>query len=297
MTEVSLPQNAVSKEQLSTLLSKMGTFFDVVRIVDPVSMIVYSLENGELIAQPDGCFHVWKRTGRCENCVSVKSYINNKRLSKFDFIDSDIFHVVAQPLVVNGQRFVLEVVTESDDEVLISAYGINDFVEKITDYNHKIYTDQLTGVANRRYLDERFDILIERSAQRNNSLASIMVDLDDFKDINDKYGHLAGDEVLQYVAETLVKSFKPVDDDIVSRYGGDEFFVALHGLNKLELEKRMNEIQQTVAKDARSPKVSIGVFYQQNITVTSPVELLERADKAMYSVKEHNKNGHVIVEE
>lgn len=285
-----------SKDQVPHLLSSMGKLFDVVRLVDPISMVVYTMADGELVAQPNGCFHVWNKTGRCENCISSKCFVSGERLSKFEFIDQDIFHVVSQPVMIENEKYVLEVVTSSDDEVLVTAFGNSDFVDKITGFNHKIYTDELTGVSNRRYLDERLPILVDRAQSADLSLAAIMVDIDDFKDVNDTCGHLAGDEVLKFVASVIAACLAPVGDDIVARYGGDEFFAALHNVSKDVLNQRMDKIQNMIAQDERTPKVSIGVFYQPKIAVIDPIDLVQRADKAMYSVKERGKNGHVIVE-
>ena len=118
----------------------------MVRLVDPISMTVYTIENGELHAQPDSCFHVWNRTARCENCVSSRCFMKRERYSKFEFINNDIYHVVAQPVEVDGKRYVLEVVTASNDNVLLSAFGNNEFVDCVTTFNRKMYTDDLTGL-------------------------------------------------------------------------------------------------------------------------------------------------------
>lgn len=109
-------------------------------------MTVYTIENGELHAQPDSCFHVWNRTARCENCVSSRCFMKRERYSKFEFINNDIYHVVAQPVEVDGKRYVLEVVTASNDNVLLSAFGNNEFVDCVTTFNCKMYTDDLTGL-------------------------------------------------------------------------------------------------------------------------------------------------------
>lgn len=134
------------KAHFQELAAEMSQLFDVVRLVDPISMTVYTIENGELHAQPDRCFHVWNRTARCENCVSSRCFMKRERYSKFEFINNDIYHVVAQPVEVDGKRYVLEVVTASNDNVLLSAFGNNEFVDCATAFNRKMYTDDLTGL-------------------------------------------------------------------------------------------------------------------------------------------------------
>ena len=181
------------KAHFQELVAEMSQLFDVVRLVDPISMTAYTIEDGMLHAQPDSCFHVWNKAARCENCVSARCFMECERYSKFEFIGSDIYHVVAQPVEVDGERYVLEVVTASNDNVLLSAFGNNEFVDRVTTFNRKMYTDDLTGLSNRRYLDERLDILINRSVLDGTPLSVVMLDIDDFKGINDSLGHLAGD--------------------------------------------------------------------------------------------------------
>ena len=133
------------KAHFQELVAEMSQLFDVVRLVDPISMTAYTIEDGMLHAQPDSCFHVWNKAARCENCVSARCFMERERYSKFEFIGSDIYHVVAQPVEVDGKRYVLEVVTASNDNVLLSAFGNNEFVDRVTAFNRKVYTTTSPG--------------------------------------------------------------------------------------------------------------------------------------------------------
>lgn len=280
--------------QIERIISETSELFDVVRLVDPISMTVYSIRDGELVAEPGGCYHVWKKGDRCENCISSRCFMDGARYSKFEFIDQQIFHVVAQPVTVEGQRYVLEVVTASNDNVLLTAFGNNAFVERITTFNHKIYTDELTGLSNRRFLDERFGLMIDRAQHDGSSLAVAMLDIDDFKDVNDKQGHLAGDRVLTLTAHALREGLVPTDDDILARYGGDEFFAAFIDLSADELKVRIERAQAALARENLGITLSIGAFCQEPISITDSKELIQRADRAMYQVKAVGKNGFRI---
>lgn len=281
-------------QQIERIIDDTSQLFDVVRLVDPISMTVYSIRDGELVAEPGGCYHVWKKGDRCENCVSSRCFMDGSRYTKFEFIDQDIFNVIAQPVIVEGQKYVLEIVTASNDNVLLTAFGNNAFVERITSYNHKIYTDELTGISNRRFLDERFGLLIDRAVHDGSSLAVLMVDIDDFKDVNDLQGHLAGDRTLTLTAHALREGLVPTDDDILARYGGDEFFAALIDVDTDELEVRIRRAQAAVAHEDLGVTLSIGAFCQKQVTVTDTRELIKRADRAMYRVKAGGKNNFRI---
>ena len=284
------------KEKIAQIIADASKFFDVVRLVDPISMTVYSFEDGELVAQQGGCHRVWGKEDRCENCISAKCFMDERRYSKFEFVDQDIYHVVAQCVEIDGKRYVLEVVTESNDDVLLSAFGTNDFVDRITTFNRKVYADELTGLSNRRCMNDRFAILADSAQREGASLAVVMADIDDFKLINDTHGHLAGDEALQFAAKTLLGCFKPSKDDIVARYGGDEFFVALKGVSREDVQQRAEDVLTRISGRKPGITVSVGVYFQQEVRVADPKAIIRRADEAMYTAKAAGKNNCVIKE-
>ena len=284
------------KAHFQELVAEMSQLFDVVRLVDPISMTAYTIEDGKLHAQPDSCFHVWNKAARCENCVSARCFMERERYSKFEFIGSDIYHVVAQPVEVDGKRYVLEVVTASNDNVLLSAFGNNEFVDRVTTFNRKMYTDDLTGLSNRRYLDERLDILINRSALDGTSLAVVMLDIDDFKGINDSLGHLAGDEALSQVADALREALAPTAEDILVRYGGDEFIAVLRNVSEAELERRLRSIPPIEVDGGMRVTFSVGAYYQEKVENLDAKALIQRADRAMYDAKATGKNSFAVEE-
>ena len=284
------------KAHFQELAAEMSQLFDAVRLVDPISMTAYTIEDGEFHAQPDNCFHVWNRTARCENCVSSRCFMERERYSKFEFINNDIYHVVAQPVEVDGKRYVLEVVTASNDNVLLSAFGNNEFVDRVTTFNRKMYTDDLTGLSNRRYLDERLNILINRSVLDGTPLSVVMLDIDDFKDINDGLGHLAGDKVLSRVAEVLREALAPTTEDILARYGGDEFVAALRNVSVAELECRLRSIPPIDVDGGMRVTFSVGAYYQEKVENLDAQTLIQRADHAMYDAKATGKNSFEVEE-
>lgn len=284
------------KAHFQELAAEMSQLFDVVRLVDPISTMVYIIENGELHAQPDSCFHVWNKTARCENCVSARCFMERERYSKFEFIDNDIYHVVAQPVEVDGRRYVLEVVTASNGNVLLSAFGNNEFVDRVTTFNRKIYTDDLTGLSSRRYLDERLGILIGRSVLGATPLSVVMFDIDDFKGVNDRLGHLAGDKVLSQVAGALREALAPTVEDILARYGGDEFIAALRNVSEAELERRLRSIPSIEVDEGMRVTLSVGVFYQEKVENLDAQILIQRVDRAMYDAKATGKNSFTVEE-
>ena len=287
-------EHSYTVAEISQVIEQNSQLFDVVRLVDPISMTVYRIEDGRLVGQPGGCYNVWHKSDRCENCVSSRCLMDHARYSKFEFIDHDIYHVVAQPIAVDGRKFVLEVVTESDDNVLLTAFGNNDFVNRITEYNHKVYTDELTGLSNRRFLNERLELMATRAVHDGASLAVIMIDIDDFKDINDLQGHLAGDEALRRVGDTLARGFRPGNEDILARYGGDEFFCALWDIERDDLDARLKAVQQIADESGLGVTMSMGALFEPVARETSAEDLIKSADRIMYGIKAAGKNNYAI---
>ena len=287
-------EHSYTVAEISQVIEQNSQLFDVVRLVDPISMTVYRIEDGRLVGQPGGCYNVWHKSDRCENCVSSRCLMDHARYSKFEFIDHDIYHVVAQPIAVDGRKFVLEVVTESDDNVLLTAFGNNDFVNRITEYNHKVYTDELTGLSNRRFLNERLELMATRAVHDGASLAMIMIDIDDFKDINDLQGHLAGDEALRRVGDTLARGFRPGNEDILARYGGDEFFCALWDIERDDLDARLKAVQQIADESGLGVTMSMGALFEPVARETSAEDLIKSADRIMYGIKAAGKNNYAI---
>jgi diguanylate cyclase (GGDEF)-like protein len=157
-------------------------------------------------------------------------------------------------------------------------------------------TDPLTGVFNRRAWSRRLAELEERTRLRGESLSLLFLDLDRFKEINDRFGHDAGDRALQTLAAVMREELRDVDE--IGRYGGEEFVVALPGVDArraMQIAERIRGRLQQLASAAREgdlPTVSIGVASaggDQDLE-----SLIRRADRAMYVAKKSGRNRAVL---
>jgi diguanylate cyclase (GGDEF)-like protein len=166
---------------------------------------------------------------------------------------------------------------------------------------HASLHDLLTGLPNRALFNDRLDHGLAQAMRHGWTLAVMFVDLDDFKSINDSYGHEAGDTVLRAIASRLMANTR--EDDTVSRRGGDEFLYLLMEIrDELDIvaiaEKLLDTIQapcpMVVGAQSLSPsiKASIGIslFPKDGTTADG---LIHRADQAMYEAK-RNKSGYAF---
>jgi diguanylate cyclase (GGDEF)-like protein/PAS domain S-box-containing protein len=161
------------------------------------------------------------------------------------------------------------------------------------------YSDPLTGLANRVSLAPALEQAIERARRHGTRLAGVFIDLDGFKQINDRYGHAAGDAFLVEVAERLRRSVRA--SDLVARLGGDEFFVVLEEVQDTPAVER---VLGKLIDALRRPYPGIGDT-QRRVTATLGVSifpddatdgptLMENADEAMYTAKQAGKNAYCL---
>lgn len=155
-------------------------------------------------------------------------------------------------------------------------------------------TDLLTGLPNRRHALQRLSNLWQDASQKNHPLTCFMIDADHFKEVNDTYGHDAGDSVLIKLAKTLQHSLR--NDDIVCRLGGDEFFVICPntdregGMYIAELTRKVvSELRVHTGGEPWHGSVSIRVA-SRSPDMESCDELIKAADKCLYAAKEAGKN-------
>ena len=154
--------------------------------------------------------------------------------------------------------------------------------------------DELTGL----YLREVFDVVLkkemEEAKRKNTSLCLLMIDIDDFKKINDQYGHLKGDEVLNKVGTAINNSVREMD--LAARYGGEEMAVIIPRINIEQTFNAAQRIRKTIEKiqfKDFSVTVSIGLS-QTNRLIDTPDKLIHAADLALYKAKNKGKNQVIM---
>jgi two-component system cell cycle response regulator len=219
---------------------------------------------------------------------------------------------------------LLILIEESNEAILIKALdmGVNDYLITPLDSNEiearvrtqikrKRYQDALknqyeqslnmalidglTGLYNRRYFDVHLEQLVEQAKHQNKPLSLMLMDLDHFKQVNDKYGHLVGDEVLKELSSRIKSNIRLTD--LPSRYGGEEFTIILPNTDLVETQIVAERIREVIA--ANPFKITVEP-YELKVTISigvalfdindTPQALIKKADKALYLAKESGRN-------
>jgi diguanylate cyclase len=165
--------------------------------------------------------------------------------------------------------------------------------EKFGSVQSQAVTDELTGLLNRRALNQELPRLREESERLQTPLCFLLVDLDHFKKFNDRFGHLVGDELLQFVASTLKQSAR--GHDIVTRFGGEEFACVLPNTSLEHAAAPADRIRQAVENliynlDDRELRITVSVGYAEAQPDEATEQLIQRADMALYAAKEAGRN-------
>ncbi len=212
---------------------------------------------------------------------------------------------IALPLLSEGITIgilaILGAEEEDIEKIYIMAEQLALEVKKVNLYEKVqmlAITDGLTDVYVRRHFLERLEEEVARSKRHNLSLSLLMLDIDHFKQCNDTYGHLVGDIVLKEFAKIMKEHVRLID--LIGRYGGEEFVIALPDTNKISAANVAERLRQSVEKyrfkaydEVITTTLSIGLATYPDDSNDVPA-LIDRADQALYKAKEEGRNRIVV---
>lgn len=268
------------------IIEQLKKIFDHVRLVDIHNQKVVKITSQGIEESTEKCNEFWNHDHACRSCVSCHSYDKKGQAVKLEFIDHDVYGVIAEYIEIDNQPWVLEIICKTKEEILLSAHGHTKFMEKISQYNRQFYTDILTGCYSRRYYEE-----VVKHIDTIDAIA--MIDGDNFKHINDHYGHAVGDLALQHMASAIKSCIR--DDDLLIRYGGDEFILVFQNMAQETFKERLNIILNTVKNETINdyPDIHLSVTIGGVHGVYHVSDALKQADDLMYQGKD--KTNHVII--
>lgn len=231
---------------------------------------------------------------KIENCAAKISAANN--ITELENVIAEVMRET-RIIQINAQR--------SRDDLRITQQKVREAEARIQDLEHELEAtsdlvrhDQLTGVLNRRGLEEMFAKEAARAARHETPLCLALLDIDNFKKLNDSLGHDAGDEALVHLASVCRETLRP--QDTVARYGGEEFIILLPDTSLEEAAKALSRLQRELTKRFfLHDNEKILITFSAGVTTMTPQDtqasLMKRADEAMYQAKQTGKNRVVAI--
>jgi len=255
------------------------------------------LQNKNLIS----CMDSLKFSKYAKKCT----VINNKEFENCAFkiiywplkIEDELLGCVLIAVRIEYVAICIEEGAILGSQISLGLKRINFFSE----ISEKSRIDGLTGLYLRRYFLQRLNLEMEREKRYSDGFYILMLDLDYFKSVNDKYGHLTGDKVLMNIAKTVSSAVRP--SDLIGRYGGEEFIILMPMINEKEIKSVANKIKdfvQSVVFQEKGDKfnvtISIGISCNSK-NIADPNFIINTADKALYEAKNRGRNQVVLYDE
>ncbi|MBV1777050.1 GGDEF domain-containing protein [Burkholderiaceae bacterium DAT-1] len=186
------------------------------------------------------------------------------------------------------------------EQVQLSRARIDALEAELKSMSEKVREDQLTGALNRRGFDEAFGSELARMQRTRSSLTIAMLDIDNFKMLNDRLGHHAGDDALKHLVKVVKDVLRP--SDVVARYGGEEFVILLPETHEVEAAAIMQRVQRDLTRRFfMHNREKLLITFSAGVTAYRPGEpqddAIERADLAMYRAKKAGKNRVFVAEQ
>ena len=271
-------ENADGKD-IRAAFEHLKQIFDIVRLVDPTHNVVMEVDDKGILRQTDQhCAGFWENGENCANCISARALSQKTMLNKLEFTRRDMYYVVAKYLCINGTPCVLEMLSKMNEGRWIDANGTRFLLDKSRGENRELFSDALTGAYSRRYFETYLTHMEGMECVE-------IIDVDHFKQVNDTYGHLAGDVVLKDITAAIQSCIRSTD--ILIRYGGDEFlllFPKLSEKNMLEKNKKIKKAVENIVF-TEYPDLHVTVSIGGVCGVHPIMEAIHQADKLMYENK------------
>jgi diguanylate cyclase (GGDEF) domain len=288
---------------ISERLKTFHKMYNFMRIVDPISKKVLQTE-GNILNNPNVyCYNFWEQQRVCENCISMRAYNEDDCFFKIEYKPGIAYLIIALPVEVEGTRYVIELIKEGTNSIFIGSNEEEDRVLSSIDFmRQSIIKDELTGLFNRRYVNEKLPGDLLASFAKNKPLSVIYIDFDGFKHINDFYGHSAGDYMLREFS-IILKEILSEERFWAARLGGDEFLVCLSETDTDTANEIVGQIHFLIQKypfifETHQLDLSISCGVHTVINTTSECttdQIIAAADKEMYRIKVGKKNRYISI--
>lgn len=286
------------KDYVEQHLAIFGGFYDDLKIIDPFGDGIIDETACVKNKQCNFCLEKYGEQKPCQNCITARAACTNKTVVKYEYIKGQPTRMIAAPFCYKGEYYIAEMIkyVKADEMYMLDGGHNSQLVQNIYELNSKLVHDELTGIFNRRYMDENLPVLVRKAYRFKKSLSIIMCDIDKFKNLNDQYGHQAGDQVLKTFAEILSSITKDYMG-WVARYGGEEFLCVLPDVAENEAyeigEKIRNAYEERTILIKDNELRSTASFGVAQLPVDTEIDteaFIRIADEKLYKAKDNGRN-------
>ncbi|MCE5222299.1 MAG: diguanylate cyclase [Clostridium sp.] len=279
-------------ENVKEKLSLIENMYDIIRIIDPINKNIIDIKNDEIKNIKGKCYENFNKGTICSNCISIRANIENDIFIKIEHVYNKVMLIIAMPAMIKEEKYVVEIIKDiSVKNNKISSINYDKNVKVMIDnMNEKIIKDDLMGVYNRIYIEERLPVDLNNSILNKYLLSIIMIDIDDFKNVNEEHR--------QDIVKKILKDFYKLIDDLVAqnsywigRYSNDKFIIVLNNIDKEDVCKISEQIRillEDVSLEYNDKiiklKASFGIYCSEN-EITDIKNILTELEKNIFEEK------------
>jgi diguanylate cyclase (GGDEF)-like protein len=273
--------------------SALNQIFQVSRIINLKTHDVCKYVDGKVIPTDNKCFCLWDEDKACTNCVSYRVFTEQKQMVKLQNVNGFISLILAIPIEIDGEYYILELIKDLSVSLVVH----DNFHQENIDIGHMVdklnmlaVTDPFTNLYNKKYVEKQLHEDISFTYKSNENIILAMLDIDEFKSVNDNFGHVSGDFVIKELVGIIHKRTEN-HKSWAARYGGDEFLITFYNNTYENVKKYCDDIMKDFSDvefhhedQSFHSSVSIGI-YEYDPKVDSYETLLNKVDAKMYEEK------------
>jgi len=291
-------------ENVKEKLSLIENMYDIIRIIDPINKNIIDIKNGEIKDLKGKCYENFNNGTICSNCILIRANIENDIFIKIEHVYNKVMLIIAMPVMIKKEKYVVEIIKDisaKNNKISSINYGKNVNI-MIDNMNAKMIKDDLMGVYNRIYIEERLPVDLNNSVLNKYLLSVIMIDIDDFKNVNEEHG--------EDIVKKILKDFYKLIGDLfaqnsywIERYSNDKFIIVLNNVDKEKAYKISEQIRNLLEDISfkYSEKIiklkSNFSIYSAEDEISDIKNILEALEKNIFEEKQKRIEEEIYKEE